>query len=161
MSIFRLCWTYVLSVELHLLYLLLLLLCDDVDLFICETWYWVLSMVELFVRWDMHDIETTFYSHAQGMIANTNLNLYNVMSPCFCKYFVLYISCLFICGTLSLFVGSSLLCNLFDMHTSRGRCYLCHMIWSFCLQIIVLSSNTKKGEIERTFPKSLIVLCVS
>ena len=70
----------------------------------------------------MHDFETTFYSHAQGMIANTNLNLYYVMSPCF----AIALSYIYIMSYL--FVGSSLLCNLFDMHTSRGRCYLCHMI---------------------------------
>ena len=53
----------------------------------------------------MHDIETTFYSHAQGMIANTNLNLYNVMSPCFANVLSYIYHVIFICGTLSLFVG--------------------------------------------------------
>ena len=76
----------------------------------------------------MHAIGTTIYSHAQGMIANTKLNPYNVMSPCFANDLSYIYHVIFICGTLSLFVGSSLLCNSFNMHTSRGRCYLCHMI---------------------------------
>ena len=77
----------------------------------------------------MHDFETTFYSHAQGMIANTNLNLYYVMSPCFAiALSYLYImSYLFVTPSPYLWVSSHL-CNLFNMHTFRGRCYLCHMI---------------------------------
>ena len=54
MSIYHLCVElYVLSVELHLLYLLLPLLCDDVDLgvlFICGDLILDIIYGELFVR---------------------------------------------------------------------------------------------------------------
>ena len=53
----------------------------------------------------MHDIGTTIYSHAQGMIANTNLNLYNVMSPCFANVLSHIYHVIVNCSTFSLFVG--------------------------------------------------------
>ena len=61
--------------------------------------------------------------------------------------------------------------QIINMHTSRGSLphtlkYLANIIieTSILLQIIVLSSNTKKGEIERTSPEFtflILVLCVS
>ena len=53
----------------------------------------------------MHDIGTTIYSHAQGMIANTNLNPYNVMSPCFANGLSYIYHVFLICGILLLYVG--------------------------------------------------------
>ena len=66
------------------------------------------------------------------------------------------------------------ICNqiqIINMHTSRGSLphtlkYLASIIFetSILLQIIVLSSNTKRGEIERTsseFMFLILVLCVS
>ena len=53
----------------------------------------------------MHDIGTTTYSHAQGMVAYTKLKHYNVMSPCFANDMSYLYHVIFICSTLSLFVG--------------------------------------------------------
>ena len=65
----------------------------------------------------IYALEQIFYSHAQGMIVNTKLNPYNIMSPCFANDFVLYISChinlwhrLSICG-FPLICATCLICT--------------------------------------------------
>ena len=93
-SFYHLCGEpYVLSVGLHLLYLLLL----------CEMWFLVSfysyedMILDIIYGWVICEVryalEQLFYSHAQGMIVITKLNPYNIMSPCFANDFVLYISC--------------------------------------------------------------------
>ena len=53
----------------------------------------------------MHDIGTSIYSHAQGMVANTKLKPYNVMSPCFANDMSYLYHVILFCGILSLYVG--------------------------------------------------------
>ena len=67
----------------------------------------------------------------------------------YCLPFVLAICC----SNLPLYVCTCIPKQIFLMHTSRGSSFSYHyMIVKLpLLQIHMLSSNTKKGEIERTF----------
>ena len=73
----------------------------------------------------MHDIETTFYSHAQGMIANTNLNFYNVMSPCLQLFCLIYImSYLFVAPSPYLWVPFFCATHLICTHLGGGAIFV-------------------------------------
>jgi len=86
--------------------------------------------------WGEICIGTSLYSHAQGMIVNTKLNPYNVMSLCFANEFVMYISChtylwhpLPIC--VFLFI---LICT----HLGGGAIFLHDMIYLFANPSVVI-----------------------
>ena len=89
--------------------------------------------------WGEICIGTTFYSHAQGMIVNTKLNPYYVMSLCFANEVLIFISChipLWRSLPICVFPFMS---NLIDMHTFRGRCYFLHdMIYLFANPSVVI-----------------------
>jgi hypothetical protein len=53
---------------------------------------------------------------------------------------VMILTCMYLCSN-----------GNFNMHTSRGSLVYIFLFGAYILQIHMLSSNTKKGEIERAF----------